>query len=122
MSNILEHFLMHIRAAWRFVIVFFEWVMIAIGVALGLYIGAYIMLFGGVADAINLFKIETDVTAVDVIVPVLKIILSIPVGYLVAYVPIGISAVLINRLREMDLAGLPPETIADRRRKLGYDD
>lgn len=113
---------MRVRAAWRFVIVFFEWVMIAIGVALGLYIGAYIMLFGGVADAINLFKVETDVTAVDVIVPVLKIILSVPAGYLVAYVPIGICAVLINRLREMDLAGFPPETIADKRRKLGYDD
>ena len=122
MTEIFESALKPIRAVWRAVIILFEWIMIAIGLGLGLYVGAYVMFFGGVADAINLFKAESSVTALDVIVATSKILFALPVGYIVAYIPISISAAVISRLTELDLAGLPRETITEKRKRLGYEE
>jgi hypothetical protein len=45
----------------------------------GLYVGIWLMFFGGFADAINLFKTSVPVGIIDVAIALLKIIFGIPI-------------------------------------------
>ena len=54
-----------------------------IGLFGGLYIGIWLMLFGGFADAINLFKTSISVEIIDIAIALSKIIFGIPVCVLI---------------------------------------
>jgi len=55
-----------------------------VGIGAGLYVGGWVMLLGGFADTINLFKSPDPVTAADLGIVLAKIILAIPVGLFIA--------------------------------------
>jgi len=55
-----------------------------IGISAGIYIGGWVMLLGGFADTINLFKTSYPVTATDVAIALAKIIFAVPVGFILS--------------------------------------
>lgn len=93
--------------------------LVAFGIAL--YVGGWLMLFGGLADAINLFKGYDPVEAADVAIVIAQIIFAIPVGYLIVAATSGV----------IEEAGTPEDDdffetgekgAKNKKQELGYDE
>jgi len=52
-------------------------------VGLGIYIGGWVMLVGGLTDTVNFFKTSYPVTAADVAIALAKILFASPVGWMI---------------------------------------
>lgn len=57
--------------------------LIVTGIALGLYVGGYLLLVGGIVDVAEFIRHDK---AMDLVTGVLKILLAAPVGHLLAVV------------------------------------
>lgn len=62
-----------------------------VGIGAGLYVGGWVMLFGGLADVINLFKGYDPVSASDVAIALTKVIFAIPVGIFIASIGLKLA-------------------------------
>ena len=76
------------------------------------------MLLGGISDAINLFKLESDVAPSDLLYVLAKIVFAIPVGWFVGWAISFTGGTL--RLKFMSLLA-PSKTGEEQRKELGYD-
>lgn len=68
------------------------------GIGAGIYVGGWVMLLGGFADAINLFKGYEPVVALDLAVVFAKIIFAIPIGAIIAGILVKPAGVIVESL------------------------
>jgi|GEM_PF-2991499 len=65
-------------------------VVVVLGIGLVVYVAVWVMLLGGFADAINLFKTSSPVSAGDIAAALAKILFAIPVGFLIGSITYSI--------------------------------
>lgn len=61
----------------------FGFVMIAVGILLGLYVGGWVLFVGGIVQVIEAIK-ATPVEALDIAVGILRVVAAMAVGTLIA--------------------------------------
>lgn len=106
------------RIFFHYFFLILDWVIIFLSVSLSIYLGGYIMLLGGIADAINLFKLESDVAPSDLLYVLAKIVFAIPAGLFVGWA-ISFTG---GTLRQKFMSVLAPsKTGEEQRKELGYD-
>ena len=113
----------YMAAYWVFrsIVLIIAVAIILVGIIVGIYVGVWLMLFGGFADAINLFKTLNPITATDIAITLSKIIFAIPVGLIITGFCINIAEEINETLRiksDEDIANAEKE----RHRVIGYDE
>jgi len=91
------------------------------GIIVGIYVGVWLMVFGGFADAINLFKTSISVNAADVAITLSKIIFGIPVGLVIAFF-CWCFAYVFYSASHIETDEKLAEAEKEHRRALGYDE
>jgi len=64
------------------------------GVALGLYLGVWVMFLGGIVQGIEALK--GDVSGIQLGIGILRVLLSPPVGWICGLMPFGLGATLLK--------------------------
>jgi hypothetical protein len=80
------------------------------------------MPLGGFADTINLFKTYDPVTAGDIAIALAKIIFAIPVGIVISGFFLNIAVAIVETWGKRPWFAKTDESVAGKRRSLGYDD
>ncbi len=101
-------------------------VIVILGVGLVVYVALWVMLLGGFADAINLFKTSSPVSAGNIAAALAKILFAIPVGFLIGSITYSIFDKIRHSWALLRSSNIPmvesdDERMKRIRREMGYD-